>query len=66
MAENDFPTEIKDHDHDLRKEHVGGPRMTSVGTVEVGVWVACSDDECAGYWTGTAELTIEEVDYDEP
>lgn len=50
---------VKDHDHDLRKEHVGPPRENALGEVHVEIWVGCRDEDCAGYWTGDATLTID-------
>lgn len=54
--------EVKDHRHNLRKEHVGKPRVVHTGEVEVEVRVACADPDCAGYWTGSAELELDVED----
>lgn len=56
---------VKDHEHDLRKEHVGPPRQDAFGNVTVVVWVACTDHDCAGYWTGEAELSLDEESVEE-
>lgn len=64
MSEHEIGT-AADHEHTLRKEHVGPPHEDAMGNVAVEVWVACTHPDCEAYWTGGAELTLDESAYED-